>query len=830
MLEALQAIGEAALTTPELPALLQSIHAHLQPYFEFSHFVVGLADESTGQLTFPVWMESGESRPAATTDFYRDNSLLALAVRLRVPLTPAEASLLKADSLAPGVPLPSAYAALPFVTQGRAVGAWVVGGALPAAYAHTEVHLLTVVANIITTAVEKTRLSATISRHARSLEERVVTRTVELEREKRRFESTMQSLSEGLILFDLDGFITFANNRAQQLLSRSAEALLGLPAAAVWSRPDLPTRTSLKLTHSLAQALANAENYPTLTLSYPVTEDEPRPASDEHHPTHDLALKLFPVRDQDSTLVGRGLILQDITHEREMDRMKDELVNVVSHELRTPLSSVLGFAELLLTREFPEAKRRQVVETIYKEAERLSALINEFLDLRRLESGALPFTFNDINFAELAQSVAASYALNHSNHIVQLDVPDGLPLINADTDRLGQVLRNLLDNAIKYSPNGGRIVLAARPANNTLRVSVTDDGLGLPANVIPRLFNRFYRVDSTDRREIGGTGLGLSIVKEIVNAHGGQVWAESPGPGHGSTFSLTLRLAASALAQLEAQTSQTIIAPDKPYLLMVEDDPGAVDLAREHLQATGYPLVVTALPAQALELARQHRPHAVILDIGLPDPATGWTLLEQLRRLYPLSELPVIITSGLDDKPKGQQLGASHYLVKPFDPRQLAALLQTQPAREVLVVDDEAMILRLMRTILEKSGYRVRGVSNGQAALHSLEASLPDLMILDLMMPGIDGFEVLERVRAASTTAALPVLVMTAKHLDRAERERLHTYGAFLLTKSDYTTIRLRAAVEKALRERWAAELSAYAVPAPPGGAEFNAVSTSAKS
>ncbi|MGH2523678.1 MAG: ATP-binding response regulator, partial [Anaerolineales bacterium] len=352
---------------------------------------------------------------------------------------------------------------------------------------------------------------------------------------------------------------------------------------------------------------------------------------------------------------------EDVTRKREMDQMKDELVNVVSHELRTPLASVLGFAELLLTRDFPEAKRRQVIETIYKEAERLSALINEFLDLRRLESGALPFAFTPVNLAELAQSVVAHYALGQRQHDLQLDVPEALPLVHADPVQLGQVLRNLLDNAFKYSPNGGRVTLAARAMGDTVRVTVHDQGLGLPAGAIPRLFERFYRVDSSDRREIGGTGLGLSIVKEIIRAHGGQVWAESPGPGQGSTFGLALRLAV-PVATVQATASTT--APKEPYVLIVEDDPGMVSLIQEHMQAANYRTAVVTQPAAALNLIRQRLPLGLVLDVCLPDPQQGWSLLEAIRQLHPASELPVITISVLDERDKALALGATEYLVK----------------------------------------------------------------------------------------------------------------------------------------------------------------------
>ncbi|MBI3762221.1 MAG: response regulator [Chloroflexi bacterium] len=820
---ALLRIGLALAAAPDLPDLLQAVYQSLSGALDLTWFVAGLADEAAGQLAFPLWMEGGLSRPAPPVDLYRNNSLVTLSVRLRQPLTSVEApSMFSSPHLAPGIALPLAYIVLPLMSQGRAMGALAAGSPRHTAYGDDELRLLNLVASMLSLAVEKARLYEAVARHARSLEERVVARTAELESEKIRFESTVQGLSEGLILFDLQEDVSFANERARSLLGLPLETLLGLNAQALWRQPALALDEPETVRREFAQALQDVESYPTLAVSVSgerqVTGDERRvTGGDTRHTTHDtrhtardLSLRLFPVRDGGGKLLGRGLILQDITREREMDRMKDELVNMVSHELRTPLASVLGFAELLLTRDFPEAKRRQLIETIHKEAERLSALINDFLDLRRLEVGRQPLAFGDVCLAEVVQSVAAGFALTQPEHTLLLDVPPDLPPVRADPDRLGQAVRNLLANAFKYSPRGGRVTVTARAYadGDEARLTVGDEGLGLPAEVIPRLFQRFYRVDSSDRRQIGGTGLGLAIVKEIVNAHSGRVWAESRGPGQGSTFGFTLRLAVPRNGrrplrgdEASAGVDGRPTAPAEPYILVVEDDPGAASLFREHLESAGMRVVVAAQPEVALDLVRQRAPLGVALDVCLPDPHQGWRLLSSLREVYPLNRLPIVVTSVLDERDKGMALGATGFLTKPFDPRRLVALL-ARPAAEVLVVDDETMILELTRSILQKSGYRVRIAPGGRAALENLAASLPDVMILDLMMPGMDGFEVLERLRALPGGRELPVVVVTAKMLDRSDLDHLHRYGAFLLAKGDYTAVRLRAAIEQALREK----------------------------
>lgn len=249
-----------------------------------------------------------------------------------------------------------------------------------------------------------------------------------------------------------------------------------------------------------------------------------------------------PIWNECPEVVGAVVTFQDITQRKEIDRMKDDLISTVSHELRTPLSILLGFTELLLSRKFPHERQQDFLTIIHRESLRLTKLINDFLDLQRIESGRQPYMFTAIAVAPLLRDTVALFAKEKGEHALQLDLPPILPSIIADAERLCQVLANLLSNALKFSSSGGEVVVGARHDAGTVVFHVKDQGVGIPAQVLPKLFSKFYRVDNTATRDIGGTGLGLALVKELVAAHQGQVWVEST-LGKGGTFFFTVSVA-----------------------------------------------------------------------------------------------------------------------------------------------------------------------------------------------------------------------------------------------------------------------------------------------
>ena len=278
------------------------------------------------------------------------------------------------------------------------------------------------------------------------------------------------------------------------------------------------------------------------------------------HPHQELHVLLVPVHDSLGLRPSYLLAVNDVTRERELDRLKTEFVSVVSHELRTPLTSILGYTELLQAREFPKHERRELVDTVWKQATHLSNLVEDLLNVSRIDAGHITLTRWVLSLGQLVKELTAQLnkELDQSRHRLLLDVSDRLPPVYADRDRLRQILGNLLSNAIKYSPEGGEIVLHADvlrvpppgapplPPEPAMLITVQDPGIGIPPQELGRIFERFYRVDNSNTRKIGGTGLGLAITRALVELHGGRIWVESV-PGEGSTFSLTLPLATEVL-------------------------------------------------------------------------------------------------------------------------------------------------------------------------------------------------------------------------------------------------------------------------------------------
>jgi signal transduction histidine kinase len=239
--------------------------------------------------------------------------------------------------------------------------------------------------------------------------------------------------------------------------------------------------------------------------------------------------------------VVRLEIAVDISDQKEMERMKDEMISAVSHEMRTPLTAMMGFTEFMLESEVSEEQRRTFLATIHKETARLNELISNFLDLQQIKARRSTYRFRSVAVEPLLRDAAALFAADHDRHRIEVTVPDDLPQIRGDETRLHQVLTNLISNAVKYSPKGSLVSLGARSDADSLTFWVRDEGQGIPLELLERIFDRFYRLDNTDRRLVGGTGLGLALVKEIVSAHNGRVWVESE-PGKGSTFYVSLPL------------------------------------------------------------------------------------------------------------------------------------------------------------------------------------------------------------------------------------------------------------------------------------------------
>jgi PAS domain S-box-containing protein len=359
-------------------------------------------------------------------------------------------------------------------------------------------------------------------------------------RERATLKSVMDSMVDGLILVDTQGKINYWNPRAWEFLGIPAAAAIGRPALGIARRIALGSSQPRQVSEQLVDAMLHFQTFPVIEYEL-------------MHPQHRVLQSLFfPISgDQDEDL-GYGITLRDVTREKELDKMKLQLLSTVSHELRTPLASIKGFTTTLLREDvrWDEQTRRDFMQIIDQESDKLSELVSNLLDMSRIEAGALSMEKEAVQIHALLQEAIEATRPRTSRHSFVLDAPAGLPRVLADPRRIRQVVHNLLENAVKYSPDGGQVTVRAKPTSRHLTVSVSDQGIGIPKQYQSRVFERFFQVDSGSTRRVGGSGLGLAICRGIVEAHGGHIWFES-AQGQGSTFYFTLPWRQSSSARVE---------------------------------------------------------------------------------------------------------------------------------------------------------------------------------------------------------------------------------------------------------------------------------------
>ena len=475
----------------------------------------------------------------------------------------------------------------------------------------------------------------------------------------------------------------------------------------------------------------------------------------------------------------------------ELDKLKTNFLSTVSHELRTPLTSIRAFSEILLDNpdEVLEARTR-FIKIINDESERLTRLIEDLLDLSRIQSGKQKWVMRPLRFADVVEnSIEALNGLAQGKELViEANLPSDLPVVIGDFDKLGQVLTNLLSNAVKFSPAGRCIFISADTLNTGaqpyLHCAVTDKGEGIAEGQLEAIFQKFYQVDSTATRTKGGTGLGLAICREIMQYHHGKIWAESV-VGQGSTFHILLPLQAVPAA---GQEIASIFSSGHPpsRVLIVDDEPNIREFIRYELQRIGYQVLEAATGEEALAIAVKEHPEVIILDILLPG-IDGFEVISRLKAEPQTRDIEVVVVSIVDDKERGFQLGAYDYYCKPLDKDRLLhtveQLMDRLPKHQeagILIVDDDPAILEVLETILAVEGYKTRKASDGNMALQLIRESLPDLIIIDIKMPGLDGYEVIKTLKAAERTRNIPVIVLTASDLGHSRTKSL------LLGATDY--------------------------------------------
>ncbi|MEW6031180.1 MAG: GAF domain-containing protein [Chloroflexota bacterium] len=497
------------------------------------------------------------------------------------------------------------------------------------------------------------------------------------------------------------------------------------------------------------------------------------------------------------------LSLQAVKEMREIDRIKSQFLANMSHELRTPLNSIIGFSRVILKGiDGPITDlQQQDLLAIHNSGQHLLGLINDILDLSRIEAGKMELSFDEVNMRDLINSVMSTITGLVKDKPIKLErsVPDDLPTVRADTMRVRQVLINLLSNAAKFTDEGTVTVKAEvqqGPAGHPeLLVSVIDTGSGIAPEDQGKLFQPFSQVDASSTRKTGGSGLGLSISHQLIQMHGGRIGVQS-APGQGSTFYFTLPLYRGRDDASTLQASRVILA--------IDDDPQVIGLYERYLQPQGYQVIALSDPAKARERAAQLRPFAITLDIMMPG-YDGWQVLQDLKSDSETRDIPVVICSIVEEREKGFSLGAADYLIKPILEDDLLNALDRLNAdgsiREVLIIDDDPNDLRLIEKILKQAGrYKPRLAEGGRVGWEAITSRTPHAVILDLFMPEMDGFSILEKMRSRIKLREIPVIVMTSGELSPEQQEQLKKFGQRLIQKSALNEQDLLGTLERTLK------------------------------
>jgi signal transduction histidine kinase/CheY-like chemotaxis protein len=490
------------------------------------------------------------------------------------------------------------------------------------------------------------------------------------------------------------------------------------------------------------------------------------------------------------------------------NRAKSQFLANMSHELRTPLNAIIGITEML-HEDAEDLGQDDFLEPLWRitrAGKHLLQLINEILDLSKIEAGRLELHLEGIQVATLIEDLATTarpLAEQNQNRLV-VHCPDDLGSMRADLTRVRQIVLNLLSNACKFTENGEVSLEAGRQRSggrNWLVVSVADSGIGMSPEQMTRLFQEFSQADSKTTRRYGGTGLGLAISRRLARLMGGDIEVVST-LGEGSTFTVRLPLevdepAADAVEPaLPREPPATAARKPTDTVLVVDDDPTARDLMRRFLAREGFDVVTANDGKEGLALARKLAPSLITLDVLMPG-LDGWDVLRKLKADPELALIPVMMLTIEDEKNKGYALGAADYMTKPVDRGRLRGILDKyrsdDKAQRVLVVEDEKTTRQLLRRMLVGEGWQVREAENGRVALERLAEARPDLILLDLLMPEMDGFEFLSKLRQIPTMRHVPVVVVTAADLSEEDRRRLSGGVERVLLKAAYSRDELLA-------------------------------------
>lgn len=483
-------------------------------------------------------------------------------------------------------------------------------------------------------------------------------------------------------------------------------------------------------------------------------------------------------------------------------QFKSQFLANMSHELRTPLNAIIGFTRIVLRKSGDklEQRQRRNLELVLESADHLLEMVNDLLDIERIEAGVVRIAPVTVSCREVLDGTRSRHGLNAQKAGLELHTKlasDDDLLVHTDPARLRQILDNLITNAIKYTEKGQIEVSAVRSSDGrNVIFRVRDQGKGIPPDQIEQIFLPFQQLEGGR----GGVGLGLHLVRRLTELLDGEISVESE-EGVGSTFTLTLPVGVKVVTQLSAPKRAVKPLGAGPSVLVIDDDPEAIQILQTELIDAGFSVYAATSGAEGLRLAHEVRPSAIVLDIVMPG-MDGWTVLRTLHEDDELSSIPVVVASLLDDAPRAHELGIVAWLTKPVraeDFRRVFDRIGIRPKDDVLIIEDDEETVQLMQQQFEELDVTVRVATDGRKALEEVAQRLPRLVVLDLLLPEMDGFEVLQHLRRLPGGPDVPIIVYTGKDLDETERSRLNHGFVEIIQKAGNGVESVAGAVKRVL-------------------------------
>lgn len=508
------------------------------------------------------------------------------------------------------------------------------------------------------------------------------------------------------------------------------------------------------------------------------------------------------IKNQNETLLKLSEQLKEKANELEIQKekaeestkLKSQFLASMSHELRTPMNSILGLTELILDKAQLDDKNRERLEVVLKSGKRLMNLINDILDLSKIEAGKMEIREEEILLEELIEDVSSTIQPLINEKGLRFTINrkcDTRLIITTDKGRVSQVLINLLGNAVKFTDKGNIELSVAITEDNFLVFSVSDTGIGIPEDAQKIIFEEFRQVDGSTTRRYSGTGLGLAISKKIIDLLGGKIWVKSI-VGKGSIFSFTIPVHyRNDSWKSEQQIDSIEIAKqntDKP-ILVIDDDPDVRFIIGQYLTTRGYEVIFASDAETGIKLAIEHKPFAITLDVMLPDK-DGWTALKELKENSHTKDIPVILVSFIGEKNVGLGLGAFEYLVKPITSENLLAAFDKLEAstkrkiQKIVIVDDDELEFEKFTREFKSESITIEYIQDSEYAFNKIAEVQPDLIIIDLIMPKVDGITLTHKLKNSPLTRNIPVIISTAKDLTDSEKKELNSIVEHIAIKS----------------------------------------------